>query len=234
MYGLVLAASTMVPLQGFWNFVVYAKPRYFNHKGIALFRSAMKRLSKRLSTKSTEDEEGHNDTPEQGNIPDATSPINKSDDNKKLSLTDDNATAHVSEIVPFGAPDSPKDDDCKSDNSNQDNEHQVSSNDLFVELSGVDTNTNNALDESADPEMSSSNASNERNPANRHTTFARSSFFMGVARRFTNVRNTIHVTQINTDITPTIAAPNDSHESVTDQHLNEDDIIARLEMLLAG
>jgi hypothetical protein len=29
-YGLTLAASTMVPLQGFYNFLVYARPRYFN------------------------------------------------------------------------------------------------------------------------------------------------------------------------------------------------------------
>lgn len=30
-YGLTLAATTMVPLQGFWNSIVYARPRVSPH-----------------------------------------------------------------------------------------------------------------------------------------------------------------------------------------------------------
>ena len=226
MYGLVLAASTMVPLQGFLNFVVYAKPRYFNRKSIALFRSAVKRFSKGLSTESgsTDDEEkNHNDNHVQEQIPGATSPLYKSDENNKLSFTDGNSIPQVSEIVPFGAPDSLNEDDCKSNESDRDDEHQGSSNELFVEPSGIGMNTNNALDEPADPEMSSSIPPNERNPAKRRR---RSSFFITVARRLTNLRNNIHITQTDTDV--------DSQNLVTGQHLNEDELIARFEMLLAG
>ena len=110
MYGLILAASTMAPLQGFWNFVVYARPRYFNSKGMTLLmssiRSARTNFLMRLSTKSTNDENRtHTTATHRGHNSDGTSPSNNSD--KRSSPAIDNSIVIASEVVPFDAPDSP-------------------------------------------------------------------------------------------------------------------------------
>jgi len=56
-YGFILYAASSVPLQGFWNFIVYARPRYLNQshrpsrilsraaKPVSSLRSSMRRLS---------------------------------------------------------------------------------------------------------------------------------------------------------------------------------------------
>lgn len=51
-YGLILTAATLVPLQGFWNMLVYIRPRYVN--------KSLEKLRKRRAsrTKSTQSKEG--------------------------------------------------------------------------------------------------------------------------------------------------------------------------------
>lgn len=55
-YGLICSASTLVPLQGFWNNFVYIRPRYLSnilgHFGSSIHRvsSAFKRIRKPSST----------------------------------------------------------------------------------------------------------------------------------------------------------------------------------------
>ncbi|KAL7480039.1 hypothetical protein ACHAW6_005753 [Cyclotella cf. meneghiniana] len=61
-YGLILSASTLVPLQGFWNNVVYIRPRYLSnmlsHFGSSIHSvsSVMKRFSKPNSTEQSTSE----------------------------------------------------------------------------------------------------------------------------------------------------------------------------------
>ena len=124
MYGLILAASTMAPLQGFWNFIVYARPRYFGRKGMAKIRtdfsSALTRfwrqlrsgfssrgskVIRRLSTRGTHMESGTKTNAKHvGDNSDGTSPANKLA--QKSSLADDRSISIESEAVPFVAPDS--------------------------------------------------------------------------------------------------------------------------------
>lgn len=111
-YGLFLAAATMAPLQGFWNFVVYARPRYFAKgvTGMSLFRSRKFSSSFGRNKKS-------GDTSNIGNTTDSTkvknpfsSGFNKSSSAVKSS-TIKSSVAHASsvamesEVVPFGAND---------------------------------------------------------------------------------------------------------------------------------
>lgn len=51
-YGLILAAGTMVPLQGFWNFFVYIRPRQMK-KATRSIRRASTRLLGRFQTTPT-------------------------------------------------------------------------------------------------------------------------------------------------------------------------------------
>lgn len=53
-YGLLLAAGAMVPLQGFWNFIVYIRPRQYKQASVRL-RRASSRFRGRFQTQTTED-----------------------------------------------------------------------------------------------------------------------------------------------------------------------------------
>lgn len=115
MYGLILAASTMVPLQGFWNFVVYAKPRYFNRNGSAKLRSnfgsvvnkVSKRTSKTLGRKESN-----------ATQPDHHVTSTAKTTSAKRSVTSGISIAKETEFIPFDAPNSPE-DNCYELNGNE-------------------------------------------------------------------------------------------------------------------
>ncbi|KAL7488284.1 hypothetical protein ACHAW6_013868 [Cyclotella cf. meneghiniana] len=60
-YGLTLAAATLVPLQGFWNCFVYCRPRYFkNFKSVPVMsRIVLMINTMRMSRRSTEKDSHH-------------------------------------------------------------------------------------------------------------------------------------------------------------------------------
>jgi hypothetical protein len=100
-YGLILAAATMVPLQGFWNFIVYAKPRCFNAKGRETLRlviqSLFRKLSIRLQRRSNSVRQNESQAP----------PVVSTSQTTAAAGINPNATSipMESEVIPFGAPD---------------------------------------------------------------------------------------------------------------------------------
>jgi hypothetical protein len=130
-YGLTLAAATMVPLQGFWNFWVYARPRYFGKgKGLSLFRStlgsrlkSLRRSGRRTATArsgNTATTIGNKtNTTQAGSTTMASSVVKSSTVKSSVAFTSSVADPEVvpfgapdpnDNVVPFGAPD-PNDDD---------------------------------------------------------------------------------------------------------------------------
>jgi hypothetical protein len=118
-YGLTLAASTMVPLQGFWNFWVYARPRYLkNGIGFSVFRSAATiRYKRTTGNKSNNASNGSSENPQnntQTNPAGETSFVKSTivntsiTTNTKSSVPVNSDIAMESEVVPFGASDEPE------------------------------------------------------------------------------------------------------------------------------
>mmetsp|Transcript_148 Transcript_148/g.181 ORF Transcript_148/g.181 Transcript_148/m.181 type:complete len:948 (-) Transcript_148:263-3106(-) len=102
-YGLFLAAATMVPLQGFWNFIVYARPRYFaNGRGLAIVRSYISSFGKRTKAhKSTSVTKNTGQS-----IPeDRTNPCTSGSNSgtAKFSAFHFSSLAMETEVVPFEA-----------------------------------------------------------------------------------------------------------------------------------
>jgi hypothetical protein len=104
-YGLALAASTMCALQGFWNFIVYARPRnYLTRKSLSrmasgvntLFKSFARRMSNDAEKKKSGTTHAETNTPthSEANTP-ASKPV----------MAIGPLFAAESEVVPFEAPD---------------------------------------------------------------------------------------------------------------------------------
>jgi hypothetical protein len=112
-YGLTLAASTMCALQGFWNFIVYARPRnYLTRKTLSRMGSGVNSVSKSfkrmMSSKS--------DKEKNGITRDETTTPNHSEANKSVFKPGTAASplfAAESEFVPFEAPEAGEVDVCE-------------------------------------------------------------------------------------------------------------------------
>lgn len=110
MYGLTLASSTMCSLQGWWNFAVYARPRYFNRNGLSVFesnvRSAFCCFSRKPNTKkskSASQNETHttmNTMTQTNSAPTTKIHIANSGSNEIKTKT-----TLQPEVIPFGSPD---------------------------------------------------------------------------------------------------------------------------------
>ena len=122
-YGLTLAASTMVPLQGFWNFWVYVRPRYFGKgKGLSMFTSSLRsrlRGSRRATAtggQSAETSTGYGNTATSagstalsGNKTATRATSATKSSTMKSSVGNASSVKMESEVVPFGEED--KEDD---------------------------------------------------------------------------------------------------------------------------
>lgn len=111
MYGLMLTASTMVPLQGFWNFIVYAQPRYFNRKGMAALSNGFRTAIRKVSRHPTGPPKTRASQPKHD--PHGASAVNKTGAESSYTTSISRAT----EIIPFYAPESPNDDQDKGASS---------------------------------------------------------------------------------------------------------------------
>jgi hypothetical protein len=110
-YGLTLAASTMCALQGFWNFIVYARPRnYLTRK--ALSRMLSGTLSRMVSVLNSLCKKSDAGKEENGNAQAATATPNHSEA-KKSELAASPLFAAESEFVPFQAPEAGEVDKCE-------------------------------------------------------------------------------------------------------------------------
>jgi hypothetical protein len=107
-YGLTLAASTMVPLQGFWNMCVYAKPRYFNAKGREELRGGIRSVTRKLF--SMQLPRRSKDAPSADSKPKRT-PTDGTNPTTRSSLDGDSLIPMETEVVPFGAPDTTNEHD---------------------------------------------------------------------------------------------------------------------------
>jgi hypothetical protein len=111
-YGLTLAASTMCTLQGFWNFIVYARPRnYLTRKALSRMVSGINSLSKSVKRRMSSDTGKENNGITQA---ETTTP-NHSEAIKSVSKSGMAASplfAAESEFVPFEAPEAGEVDEC--------------------------------------------------------------------------------------------------------------------------
>jgi hypothetical protein len=105
-YGLTLTASTLAPLQGFWNFIVYAKPRYFNANGWEMLRLSLQSTYKIFTRHRSTDSHGVRKNEPQA-LPDVnvSNPIKTLNDIKTESPFKNHRSVMETEVVPFGAPD---------------------------------------------------------------------------------------------------------------------------------
>jgi hypothetical protein len=99
-YGLTLTASTLAPLQGFWNFVVYAKPRYFNANGWEMLRLSLRSTYKIFTRQRSTGSHGVRKNESQ-----APQNVSNPNDTKTKSPFKNQTTVIETEVVPFGAPD---------------------------------------------------------------------------------------------------------------------------------
>jgi hypothetical protein len=107
-YGLTLAASTMVPLQGFWNMCVYVKPRYFSAKGREELRECIRSVTRRIF--SIRLQTSSKDAPPADSNPNTT-PTEGSNPTIKSSMESNSLIPMETEVVPFGAPDTANEHD---------------------------------------------------------------------------------------------------------------------------
>jgi hypothetical protein len=164
----------MVPLQGFWNMCVYAKPRYFNAKGREALRECivsiirnLRQLSKRSSNASQNQATATKTNSPSSAIPAANIPTTSSLENISLIPME-------TEVVPFGAPDAANEpDDTMNDVL-----------DTMDEPETIPVGAPNSIDETGHaPSPSNTPDDDEKRQSRIRTTF------MGLPRLFTRMDN---------------------------------------------